>query len=43
VAVAGGADALVTGNTRHFRVPGARLELAVLTPRGWLDRLASGT
>jgi putative PIN family toxin of toxin-antitoxin system len=40
VAVAGGADALVTGNPRHFRIRGARLDLAVLTPRGLLDRLA---
>jgi putative PIN family toxin of toxin-antitoxin system len=41
-AVAGGADALVTGNPRHFQVPGTRLDLAVLTPRGLLDRLARG-
>jgi putative PIN family toxin of toxin-antitoxin system len=40
VAVAGGADALVTGNPRHFRVPGTRLDLAVLTPRALLGRLA---
>jgi len=42
VVVAGGADALVTGNTRHFREPGARLDVAVTTPRGLLDRLARG-
>ena len=40
VAVAGGADALVTGNPRHFRLRGTRLDLAVLTPRGLLERLA---
>jgi putative PIN family toxin of toxin-antitoxin system len=43
VAVAGGADTLVTGNPKHFRLRGARLDLAVLTPRALLDRLASET
>jgi putative PIN family toxin of toxin-antitoxin system len=42
VAVAGGADALVTGNPKHVRLRGTRLDLAVLTPRGLLDRLARG-
>jgi putative PIN family toxin of toxin-antitoxin system len=42
VAVAGGADALITGNPRHFRLRGTRLDLAVLTPRALLDRLAVG-
>lgn len=36
-AVAGGANALVTGNTRHFP-DGVYGEIAILTPRQFLDR-----
>lgn len=39
VAVAGGADALVTGNARHFKVKGGRLAIVVTSPRGFLDLL----
>lgn len=39
VALAGGADALVTGNVRHFRPKNARLSVTVLTPRQIVDRL----
>jgi putative PIN family toxin of toxin-antitoxin system len=39
-AVAGAADALVTGNEKHFRVPGGRLAIAVLNPRRFLEVLA---
>ncbi|HLA89093.1 MAG TPA: putative toxin-antitoxin system toxin component, PIN family [Gemmatimonadaceae bacterium] len=39
VAVAGGADALVTGNERHFRLRTGRLAVAILSPRKLLDRL----
>jgi putative PIN family toxin of toxin-antitoxin system len=38
VAIAGRADALITGNTRHFP---ARLGVVVLSPRALLDRLDS--
>lgn len=40
VAVAAGADALVTGNPRHFRIPEGELAVAILTPRQYLERLA---
>jgi putative PIN family toxin of toxin-antitoxin system len=40
VAITGGADAIVTGNVRHFRFPGGRLAISVLTPRQMLDALA---
>ena len=40
VAVAGGVDALVTGNVRHFRIRG-RLAIPILTPREFLKRLAA--
>ena len=40
VAIAGGADALITGNERHFRPRQGRLDIAVLTPRKFLDRFA---
>ncbi len=40
VAVAGGVDALVTGNARHFRVRGGRLAIPVLSPAEFLRRLA---
>lgn len=39
VAVAGGVDALVTGNTRHFSIPNGKLDVRVLTPRQYLDWL----
>lgn len=40
VAVAAAADAIVTGNARHFRVREGRIDIAILTPRQLLDRLA---
>ena len=40
VAIAGGVDALVTGNTRHFRIAGGRLALAIVTPRQFIDAFA---
>ena len=40
VAVAAAVDAIVTGNTRHFRPREGRLAIHVLTPRQFLDRLA---
>jgi putative PIN family toxin of toxin-antitoxin system len=39
VAIAGGVDALVTGNVKHFRVREGRLAIPILTPRQFLDRL----
>lgn len=39
VAVAGGADAIVTGNTGHFALRHGRLPVTVLTPRQFVDRL----
>lgn len=39
VAVAGGADAIVTGNTRHFVPKRGELTVPVLTPRQFVDRL----
>ena len=39
-AVAGGADAIVTGNVKDFRVKGGRLDLAILSPRAFLELLA---
>jgi putative PIN family toxin of toxin-antitoxin system len=39
VAVAGGADAIVTGNTRHFVPKRGELDVPVLTPRQFVDRL----
>jgi putative PIN family toxin of toxin-antitoxin system len=38
-AVAGAVDALVTGNAKHFRLKEGRLDVAILTPRQFLDRL----
>jgi putative PIN family toxin of toxin-antitoxin system len=38
VAVAGGADALITGNVRHFRRAGGRVE--VITPRDLVDGIS---
>ena len=40
VAIAGGADALVTGNTAHFRITHGRLDMPILTPRKFLDVFA---
>jgi putative PIN family toxin of toxin-antitoxin system len=40
VAIAGAVDALVTGNARHFTVPGGRLAVPILSPRRFLDVLA---
>jgi putative PIN family toxin of toxin-antitoxin system len=39
VAIAGRADALVTGNVRHFRAEHGRLPVSVLTPRQLVDRV----
>ena len=39
VAVAGAADAIVTGNTRHFIPKRGELTVPVLTPRQFVDRL----
>ena len=39
VAIAGGADAIVTGNTRHFVPKRGKLTVSVLTPRQLVDRL----
>lgn len=40
VAVAGSADALVTGNLRHYRAVRGRHDVQVLSPRDLLERLA---
>ena len=40
VAIAGGVDALVTGNEKHFRVPGGRLAVPILSPRRLLELIA---
>lgn len=40
VAVAGAVDALVTGNEKHFKVPGGRLAIPILNPRRFLEVLA---
>lgn len=39
VAVAGGADAIVTGNARHFIPKRGELTMPVLSPRQLVDRL----
>ena len=39
VAVAGGADIIVTGNIADFRLAEGRLDVRVLTPRRFLDAL----
>lgn len=39
VAIAGGADAIVTGNTRHFIPKRGELAVPVLTPRQLVDRM----
>jgi putative PIN family toxin of toxin-antitoxin system len=41
-AVAGAADAIVTGNVRHFRAKEGRLDIDVLTPREFLSRVGKG-
>ena len=40
VAVAAAVDAIVTGNEKHFHPREGRLNIPVLTPRQFLDRLA---
>lgn len=40
VAIAGSVDALITGNTRHFRVAGGRLAIEIVTPRQFIDSFA---
>jgi putative PIN family toxin of toxin-antitoxin system len=39
VAIAGGADAIVSGNTRHFVPRSGKLAVPVLTPRMLVDRM----
>ncbi|MDE3053504.1 MAG: putative toxin-antitoxin system toxin component, PIN family [Gemmatimonadota bacterium] len=39
VAVAGGADAIVAGNLRDFRLSQGKLAVAILSPRALMDRL----
>jgi uncharacterized protein len=43
VAVAGGADAVVTGNVRDFTLAAGVLDVAILTPRGYIELLAGRT
>jgi putative PIN family toxin of toxin-antitoxin system len=38
-AVAGGADAIVTGNAAHFKPKGGKLPVPALTPRQCVDRM----
>jgi putative PIN family toxin of toxin-antitoxin system len=40
VAIAGAVDALVTGNEKHFKVPGGKLDIPILTPCRFLDVLS---
>jgi putative PIN family toxin of toxin-antitoxin system len=40
VAVAGAVDALVTGNEKHFKVPGGKLAIPILNPRRFLEMLS---
>jgi putative PIN family toxin of toxin-antitoxin system len=42
VGVAGGADAMVTGNVRDFRVAEGKLDLPVVTPRQLVERVRRG-
>ena len=42
VAVAAAVDAIVTGNTKHFRVREGTLDISILAPRQLLDRLGHG-
>jgi predicted nucleic acid-binding protein len=39
VAIAGRADAIITGNVKHFTPKRGDLPVAVLTPRAFVDRL----
>lgn len=39
VAVAAAVDAIVTGNVKHFKPREGRIDIPVLTPRQFLDRL----
>lgn len=39
VAIAGGADAIIAGNTRHFIPKRGKLKVTVLSPRQLVDRL----
>lgn len=39
VALAGGADAIITGNGKHFVPRRGKLTMAVLTPRRFVDRM----
>ena len=41
VAACGGADALVTGNRKHFQLRSGRIDVPLLSPRAYLDLLAS--
>ncbi len=40
VAIAGAVDALVTGNEKHFKVPGGKLAVPILSPRRFLEKLS---
>ena len=40
IAVAGAVDALVTGNEKHFKVPGGKLAVPILSPRRFLEIFA---
>lgn len=40
VAVAAAVDAVVTGNVKHFRAREGRLDIDILTPRQFLNRIA---
>jgi uncharacterized protein len=43
VAVAGGADAVVTANVRDFTLADGELDVPILTPRACIDLLAGRT
>lgn len=42
VAVAGGADAIVTGNLRDFKVSEGAIDIRVVTPRQFLEMIRRG-
>jgi predicted nucleic acid-binding protein len=42
LAIHGGAEALVTNNTKHFSAAGRRFGIPVLTPAELLDRMRKG-
>ena len=42
LAIAGGADALITSNTKHFRLAGERFGIPVFTPAELLLKLRKG-